>query len=540
MRRSLNPSSICLFCEHKLFQSSQRPLRTLHRPQNRPYVRPSIAPKPILDIKHILKNPGLYEQNCLDRNYKEQARNSWQILELSRKRAQYQESARERREAYNRVRADIEKLQRVARVKKDGNVDGGEVSSPREALAGLLEQAKVFKAQLGEVDESEKAIETQIQELALALPNLSSTHTPNGDEPQLLHTHTSPSLGQNRENISHVDIGISLDLLDFTSAGTTSGWGWYYLKNAAALLEQALIQYTITFLLARGWTFVTPPSMVYTHIAGACGFAPRDANDEQQIYHISQAAKDVAKPPLSLAATAEIPLAGMHAGKTLNEEHLPLKTVAVSRCYRAEAGARGVDTKGLYRVHEFTKVEMFAWTLPDDLGESQEHFGTSQASQTASSHSEEVFNDMVDIQQHLLRSLDLSFRVLEMPATDLGGPAIRKKDMEAFFPSRKHKDEGWGEVTSTSICTDYQSRRLATRVKRADGNLEWPHTVNGTAMAVPRVLAAILETGWDPEEEAVTIPKVLRPWMGGMERIAKKSVVEDLKRAGTSLQSRTS
>jgi seryl-tRNA synthetase len=194
----------------------------------------------------------------------------------------------------------------------------------------------------------------------------------------------------------------------------------------------------------------------------------------------------------------------MKANCTLDEPDLPLKRVAASRCYRAEAGARGSETKGLYRVHEFTKVELFAWTPP------------------ASDATQEIFDEMVDLQTELLESLGLHCRVLEMPTTDLGASATRKCDIEAFFPSRRERNDGWGEVTSASICTDYQTRRLATRVKLRSGKLVYPWTVNGTAMAVPRVLAAILENGWDESEKAVTIPEVLRPWMEGKDKIGPR------------------
>ena len=154
-------------------------------------------------------------------------------------------------------------------------------------------------------------------------------------------------------------------------------------------------------------------------------------------------------------------------------------------------------------MHEFTKVELFAWTAPEH-GEAQE-----------------LFDEMLDLQTELLGSLGLHCRVLEMPTTDLGASATRKCDIEAFFPSRRDRNDGWGEVTSASICTDYQTRRLATRVKLG-GKLVYPWTVNGTALAVPRVLAAILENGWDENEMAVTIPEVLRPWMDGRDKIGPR------------------
>jgi len=263
---------------------------------------------------------------------------------------------------------------------------------------------------------------------------------------------------------------------------------------------------------------VSPPSLVYSHMADACGFQPRDQNDEQQIWKIAQLDKDKEKPSRSLAATAEIPLAGFHAGKDIPDGQFPIKLVGSSRCYRAEAGARGVDTKGLYRVHEFTKVEMFAWTDAPDPSM------VDLLSPDWTKHSTAVFDEMVAIQTEILTSLGLPCRVLEMPHTDLGASAYRKIDIEALFPSRMSREGGWGEVTSASICTDYQSRRLDTRIKDRSGKRNrFPHTVNGTATAIPRVLAAILEHGWRETEGIVVVPEVLRPYMAGVETIGPKA-----------------
>ncbi len=373
----------------------------------------------------------------------------------------------------------------------------------------LLSQARVLKDQLSEIESEEESLTSEIESLAAEIPNLTSDETPRGDTPRVVGLINVPDpSAPKRAWRSHVEIGTELSLLDFSGAATSSGWGWYYLLDEAALLEQALIQYALSTAMARGWKIVSPPSVVYSHVAHACGFQPRDQNGEQQIYNLAQSASDAARgrPELSLAATAEIPLAAMKAGVTMDEAELPRKCIAVSRCYRAEAGARGVDTKGLYRVHEFSKAEMFAWTAP------------SHGAATA------VFDEMLSIQTDLLESLDLQCRILEMPSTDLGASATRKRDIEAFFPSRQAKSDGWGEVSSVSICSDYQTRRLATRVRTASsgGKLEFPYTVNGTAMAVPRVLAAIMENGWDEEKMVVRIPEVLRPWMGDREVIAAK------------------
>lgn len=590
----------------------------------RRYSRPTFAPKPVLDIKHIRLNPGLYEQNCISRNYESQSRNSWHILSLHHEWTQLQTSSRSLREQNNAVRrqlasfasspepsADQTRDERIAQAKehqihlvtriaqekraseesisglrkKEQSIRAGLAStesdlatssseytkaireihtSIEEALAvssrrletmerqlaesqaslepsegqsrsDLLAQAKDFKTQLEAIGTRESEIEAQIESLAAVLPNLSSQHTPSGSEPTVLaylNDHPEPEAAtSDRVWRSHVHVGSELGLLDFSAASTTSGWGWYFLLDEATTLEHALIQYALSIARKYGWRTVTPPSIVYSHIASACGFQPRDQNGETQIYALAQPEKDIEKekPGLVLAGTAEIPIAAMKANTTLEAPDLPLKLIGASRCYRAEAGARGVDTKGLYRVHEFTKVEMFAWTSPDDTLPSSEkgvHFSSSDESGPGQTQTpqEKLFDEMLSIQKEIISGLGLHARVLEMPATDLGASAQRKIDIEAFFPSRRERDQGWGEVSSLSKCGDYQTRRLGTKVRRHQGSkkVEFPFTLNGTALAVPRVLAAIMEMGWDEEERRLSVPEVLWPWMGGVKVIERK------------------
>jgi len=409
---------------------------------------------------------------------------------------------------------------------KQSGTGAGADDATRKKSA-LLDEARALKLSLVDVDTKEKELHDEMERLALALPNLSSQHTPSGAEPEVLGyiNGTTPPLSSSSRK-SHVDIGLELDLLDFSSSATTSGWGWYFLKNGAALLEQALVQYALSVALKRGWKALTPPSLVYGHIGAACGFMPRDQSGETQVYGIEgSGGGGGGGAGLVLAGTAEIPFAGSKAGRTLEASELPLKVVGPSRCYRAEAGARGVDTKGLYRVHEFTKVEMFAWTSPTTAASSSggrvDRFGPSEP--LAPSQAETVFEEMLSIQKEILTSLGLHARILEMPAYDLGASATRKIDIEVFFPSRASAssssasspadDKSYGEVSSLSLCSDYQTRRLGTRYKTADGGRGFPETVNGTALAVPRVLAAMLENGWDEEKRAVRVPEVLGRWM---------------------------
>ena len=467
--------------------------------------RPPTAPKQHPNVKNIRQNVDVYSQNCVDRNYKGQALFPEKIASLSKESIELIQSIQTPRAAINDISRQIATEQASA-------------SPNRRTLDALLAKASELSSKVKEAEKQKDECESVAHELALSLPNLTDPQTPR-DTPKLLsYINFDPSTPpEYASSANHTTIGAALSLLDFSSASGTTGWGFYYLLNEAALLEQALIQYALSVATRHGWRAVSPPSLVYSHIADACGFQPRDQNDEQQIWQIAQPEKDRGKPTRSLAATAEIPLAGIFAGRDVSEADLPIKFVGSSRCYRAEAGARGVDTKGLYRVHEFTKVEMFAWTdAPDPQT-------THPLSRDWTKYSTPTFDEMIEIQAEILSSLGLPCRVLEMPTSDLGASAYRKIDIEAMFPSRMNREGGWGEVTSASICTDYQSRRLGTRIRGGDGKRNtFPHTVNGTAMAIPRVLAAILEHGWRENGRIVVVPEVLRPYMGGIEKIGPR------------------
>ena len=411
-----------------------------------PQRAPSTAPKPSIDVKSIRRNPELVAQNCLDRKCKKQATYSHAIVKLSERRLVLQKDGREIREQNNAINAQLSVLDQDAHTRPV-----------------LLEKARGYKTILRTIDKEDKELGDEIESLALELPNLTSEETPRRDEPKSVG-----SINEARKDemtsydpnlYDHVSLGSKFDLIDFAGAATVSGWGWYYLDNEAGMLEQALVQYAYQIAIKHGFKFSSPPSTVYSHIGGLCGFRPRDQHDEQQVYNIQQSQSDIVKdsPVLSLAGTAEIPLAGKKANTIIDSSKLPIRLVGSSRCFRAEAGARGQRTKGLYRVHEFTKVEMFAWTAPDAQ--------------------QETFDAMIAVQKEILQNLGLYCRILEMPSTDLGASAFRKWDIEAYFPSRKKLDDGWGEVTSTSICTDYQTRRLNTRVRGIEG-VAFPSTVS--------------------------------------------------------------
>lgn len=474
-------------------------------------IKPPTAPKATPDLRHVRLHPDLYKQNSIDRNYAIVADYPARITELLSRSHDLDRSLLEPRRQINTLESQIGRLKAAS---GQAAQSSGEVEDNESKVSSLLEEVRNIQSQVRTMVTEKEQVDEEAEALALSLPNLTHEVTPIGAEPKLLEyincaTDALPQADPNMHKVSHVDIGAKLDVLDFASAATTSGWGWYFLKNEAALLEQALVHHAFSVALSHGLRPISPPSITYTYISDACGFKPRDANNEKQVYTLSQTAQEQHKPNHALTGTSEIPLAAMHAGKDIEYSSLPVNMVASSRCYRAEAGSHGLDTKGLYRVHEFTKVEMFSWCEPAQAAE--------------------IFDKLVAIQKQILTPLGLKCRVLEMPSTDLGASAYRKIDIEAFFPSRRSIDDGWGEVTSVSMCTDYQSRRLGIRVKNqpkskkgeVKDKWKYPHSLNGTAMAVPRVLAAILENGWDAEKQVVNLPECLSKWMpGGISSIS--------------------
>lgn len=350
------------------------------------------------------------------------------------------------------------------------------------------ENIEHLKTQQSERKDQEKELSAQLKETESKLeyrlefvPN--PLHQSVTDKEQIVNFLNPLEEYKPDPRYDHMTIGDGLRIVNMTTAAAVSGGSWYYLLGDGALLEQALVQYALSLARKHGFQIVIPPSIVRNEVASACGFKPRDQNGEQQIYRLS-------KSDLCLTGTAEIPLAGLCINRTFKESELPFKVAGVSRSYRAEAGARGRDTKGLYRVHEFTKVELFVWA--------------------ADQQSEQELENLREFQESLIGSLGLSAKVINMPYNDLGSPATKKYDIEAWMPGRGN----FGEVTSASNCLDYQSRRLQTKYKKeGEKKSFFVHTLNGTAMAVPRVIVAILENFYDPKTKKVLIPQVLRKYM---------------------------
>ncbi|KAG5440116.1 hypothetical protein PCANB_001684 [Pneumocystis canis] len=340
----------------------------------------------------------------------------------------------------------------------------------------------------------------KLSQLALTIPNNIHPLSPIGPEEnaKIFRYINSDKQFFVSKPKDHTIIADILDLIDFDAATKTSGHAFYFLKNEAALMELALINYTLEKSLNAGWKLVIPPSIVRSEVVSACGFQPRDDFNNTQIYFLQRSDTESTH---CLSGTSEIPIAGMEINKTLKGSDVPKKIVGISRSYRSEAGARGKKSRGLYRVHEFTKAELFAWTDPKE--------------------SSKMLDDILDLQENIIKELGLYARILDMPTFELGASAYKKYDIEVWMPGRGV----WGEVTSCSNCTDYQTRRLNTRYMAHPGSkLDWPHTLNGTLAAIPRLIIAILET-YQNNDGSIKIPDVLQKYMGGMTSIVTKKKI---------------
>lgn len=361
----------------------------------------------------------------------------------------------------------------------------------------LIAEGKGLRERRSAMEGEVKKAEAELHAALLTIPNMTHPDAPVGATPA--DNKVVSKWGEPRQfdfvPKDHVALAEALDLVDFEAGAAVTGQKFYFLKNEGALLELALVQYAMQTLVKKGYTPILTPDLARVEVLEGIGFMPRDPNPEtRQVYTI-------ADTDLCLIATAEITLGGMFRDKILDEATLPKKFVGLSHCFRTEAGAPGRDTKGLYRVHQFTKVEMFAFCLPDQ--------------------SEALHREILAIEEEIFRGLGLAYHVLDTCTGDLGGPAYRKYDLEAWMPCRGELDRAtgrpkgeYGEVTSTSNCTDFQARRLNIRSKGAgQKGTKFAHTLNGTAVAVTRAIVAILEN-YQQADGTVVVPEVLRPWVG--------------------------
>jgi len=421
----------------------------------------------MLDRKFIVENAELVRENCARRGV---AVDVARFVELETQRKRLQAEVEEFNRRANEVSKSIGKAK-----------DAAEREARKEEGRQLRERTQAAQAQLD-------ASAAELDDLHRRIPNLTHPDAPVGTDDQSnleLFRGRTPIREFDFKPLDHVELAERLDLADFEAGANVAGHGFYFLKNEAVLLDLALQRYAIEMLMGEGFTPVVTPDLARNDILSGIGFIPR--GPETQIYSIENT-------DLSLVATAEITLGGMLSGRTVDAEQLPLKFCGLSHCFRTEAGAHGRATRGLYRVHQFTKVEMFAFTLPEQSDAMLEH--------------------LRGLECRLFDGLGIPYRVVDTATGDLGGPAYRKFDLEAWMPGRGE----FGEVTSTSNCTDYQARRLDVRFRvKGEKGTRFVHTLNGTAEATGRALIAILEN-YQQADGSVLVPEVLRPWVG-RERI---------------------
>ncbi len=384
---------------------------------------------------------------------------------------------------YDKKNATLRELEESRRLRNE-NAQAMKSNLSKEERAIRIEEGKRLKEIIAHLEAELQEIERAFAEELAKIPNMAHPKAPRGkeDKDNLEVKRVGSPTQFNFPPKDHVELGQSLDILDFDTATKVSGTKFYYLKNEGTILELALVRYALDMLSKHGFTLMTTPDIAKSQILEGIGFIPR--GPESNVYTLEG-------EEACLIGTAEITLGGYHSDSVLEKSQLPIRYAGVSHCFRREAGAAGQFSKGLYRVHQFTKVEMFVYCLPED--------------------SELIHEELRSIEEEIFSSLDIPFRVVDTCTGDLGAPAYRKWDLEAWMPGRNNGE--WGEITSTSNCTDYQARRLNVRYRDKDGKNRFVHMLNGTAIACSRAIIAILENN-QQADGSVMIPKALAPYCG--------------------------
>lgn len=380
-------------------------------------------------------------------------------------------------EARKKMLQDIESLRRE-RNEISAQMKGGKPSEE------LIAKGKTVKEQLAKLEPELSEIENDLSEQLKKVPNIIFDDVPLGGEECSVEV---KAWGKNKPSgVDHLDYAISRDWLDFERGAKVAGAKFYYLKNGLALLENALLQFGLKKIQEHNFTFMTVPDMVSSRILEGCGFNPRSTDQSDEYY--------IEGEDLAMIATAEMPLTGYHMDEILDEKNLPLCYAGYSACFRKEAGTYGKHTRGLFRVHQFNKLEMYVFCLPEN--------------------SREMHEKIRAIEEEIWQELGIPYRVINIAAGDLGAPAAKKYDIEYWSPA----DQKYRELTSCSNCTDFQARSLNIRVRREDGRVEVVHTLNGTAISLARTMVAVIENYATPNGK-LQLPKVLQPYFNGATEI---------------------
>ena len=410
----------------------------------------------MLDIRFIRENAELVQKSADDKRYKVSVADVLKVDEEKRGLQQQVDDLRARR---NDIAAQM----------KGGKPD------PK-----LIAQGKEIKSKLAELEEQLKEVDARLTDGINSLPNIIFDDVPMGGEEDSVPV---AEWGERKSSgVDHLDYAISRNWVDFERGAKVAGAKFYYLKNELALLENALLQYGLHKVIAHGFTYMTVPHMVNGRVLTGTGFAPRTSEQSDEYF--------IEKEDLGLIATAEMSITGYHMDEILNEKDLPLLYAGYSPCYRKEAGAAGKHTRGLFRVHQFNKLEMYAFCLPEQ--------------------SKEIHEKIRGVEEEIWQELGIPYRVVNIAAGDLGAPAAKKYDIEYWSPH----DQTYRELTSCSNCTDFQANTVNTRVRLADGTIENVHTLNGTAISLARTMVAVIEN-YATDGGKLTVPAALRPYLDG-------------------------
>jgi seryl-tRNA synthetase len=412
----------------------------------------------MLDIQFIRDNPELVAQKSREKGYEVDIP---KLLTLDE----------ERRELLQKVEALRAQRNDLSAQMKGGKPD-----------AGMIEQSKVLKEELTVLEAQLEAREEERDALLQAVPNVHFDDVPVGGEE--LSEEVKKVGEQTTGAVDHLDFATARGWVDFERGAKVAGTKFYFLKGELALLENALIQYGIDFITQRGFTYMTVPHMVNTEVMTGTGFAPRTSEQSDEYF--------IEGEDLALIGTSEAPLTGYHADEILDEDALPLLYAGLSPCYRKEAGTYGKHTRGLFRVHQFNKLEMYAFTLPEQ--------------------SMDMHQKILALEEEFWQSLGIPYHIINIASGDLGAPAAKKYDIEYWSPV----DGSYRELTSCSNCTDFQARNLNIRVRRKDGTVQTVHTLNGTVVSLARSLVVMIEN-FQTQDGKLMVPEVLRPYLGGRE-----------------------
>lgn len=414
----------------------------------------------MLDIKFIRENADLVQQSADAKRYNV---NVADVLKVDEKKRQLQQQVDELRTKRNEISSQM----------KSGKPD-----------PELIAQGKALKTELAELEAKLKEVDDELTTGINSIPNIIFDDVPMGGEEDSVPV---AEWGERKESgVDHLDYAVSRDWVDFERGAKVAGAKFYFIKNELALLENALVQYGINKVIDKGFNFMTVPHMVKGRVFAGTGFAPRTSEQSDEYF--------IEKEDLGLIATAEMSITGYHMDEILDEKDMPLLYAGYSPCYRKEAGAAGKHTRGLFRVHQFNKLEMYAFCLPEQ--------------------SKEIHEKIRGVEEEIWQELGIPYRVINIAAGDLGSPAAKKYDIEYWSPC----DQTYRELTSCSNCTDFQANTVNTRVRRADGSIENVHTLNGTAISLARTMVAVIEN-YATDGGKLTVPEPLRPYLGGRSEL---------------------